>query len=169
MLLAMFIREEHEGDYTSIAGVTARAFANAEHSDQTEPFIIERLRAAGALAVSLVAVEHDTVIGHIAFSPVTIDGTHGGWFGLGPVSVEPEHQAKGIGSILIRQGLEQLRARRAAGCVVLGDPAYYRRFGFEHDEALRYEGPPPEYFMRLRLTSDEPPAGLVAYAASFIG
>ena len=167
MFCAMLIRVEQEGDCASIGDVTARAFAGKEHSDQNEPLIIERLRAGDALTVSLVAVEHDAVIGHVAFSPVTIDGENGRWFGLGPVSVEPNSQSRGIGSALIRKGLDQLRQREAAGCVVLGDPAYYRRFGFEHDDALRYDGAPPEYFMRLLLADEEPPKGRVDYAPAF--
>ena len=165
----MMIRQEQESDYSAIADVTARAFAGMEHSDQTEPEIIERLRASDVLSLSLVAIEDGTLIGHAAFSPVTIDGAHDGWFGLGPVSVEPGHQQKGIGSALIRTGLEQLRSSGAAGCVVLGDPAYYRRFGFERDGDLRYEGAPPEYFMRLNFIADQPPTGRVDYAPAFTG
>lgn len=168
-ILIMEIRQEQQGDHPSIANVTERAFAGAEYSDQTEHEIIERLRATNALAISLVAVENDALVGHIAFSPVTIDGVHRGWFGLGPVSVEPHHQVRGIGSALIRTGLEQLRSRGAAGCVVLGRPAYYRRFGFERDGNLRYEGAPPEYFMRVSFTADKPPSGRVDYAAAFAG
>lgn len=165
----MLIRDEQEGDHASIADVTARAFAGAEHSDQTEPAIIDRLRAAKALTISLVAVEDAVVVGHVAFSPVTIDGTQSKWFGLGPVAVEPHHQSSGIGSALIRRGLERLRSNGAAGCVVLGDPAYYSRFGFERDDALRYEGAPPEYFMQLSLTAQKTPAGRVDYAPAFTG
>jgi len=165
----MVIRQEQESDRSAIADVTARAFAGMEHSDQTEPEIIERLRASDALSLSLVAIEGGTLIGHVAFSSVTIDGAHDGWFGLGPVSVEPDHQQKGIGSALIRKGLDQLRSSGAAGCVVVGDPAYYRRFGFEHDDDLRYEGAPPEYFMRLNFTADQPPTGRVDYAPAFTG
>lgn len=165
----MLIRSEDDGDHSAIAEVTARAFASVEHSDQTEPEIIERLRADDALTISLVAIENDILIGHVAFSPVTIDEAHDGWFGLGPVSVEPGHQATGIGSALIRTGLEQLRSRGAAGCVVLGDPAYYCRFGFQRDDGLRYEGAPPEYFMRLNFAADETPTGRVDYASAFTG
>lgn len=165
----MLIRLEDDGDHSAIAEVTARAFAGVEHSDQTEPEIIARLRADDALTISLVAVEKGALIGHVAFSPVTINRAHDGWFGLGPVSVEPGHQATGIGSALIRTGLEQLRARGAAGCVVLGDPAYYSRFGFQRDQGLRYEGAPPEYFMRLNLGANETPMGRVDYALAFGG
>ncbi len=165
----MMIRDEQQGDHASIANVTARAFEGAEHSDQTEPAIIERLRAANALTISLVAVKEDELIGHVAFSLVTINGARGKWFGLGPVSVSPERQSAGVGSALIRMGLERLRATGAAGCVVLGDPAYYGRFGFERDDDLRYEGAPPEYFTRLILNAERVPTGLVNYSPAFTG
>jgi len=165
----MLIRQEQEGDHSAIADVTAWAFAGVEYSDQTEPDIIAGLRAADALTISLVAIDSDTLVGHIAFSPVTIDGADHCWFGLGPVSVKPDHQGAGIGSALIRMGLEQLRSRGAAGCVVLGEPAYYCRFGFERDDGLRYEGAPPEYFMRINFTADDTPTGRVEYAPAFSG
>jgi putative acetyltransferase len=165
----MLIREEREGDEVAIADVTARAFAGKTYSDQTEPMIIERLRATEALTISLVAYEAGILVGHVAFSPVTIDRAPGLWFGLGPVSVDPSYQGRGIGTALIREGLDQLRARAAAGCVVLGDPAYYRRFGFKHDVGLRYEDAPPEYFMRISLNGDDPPKGRVDYASAFSG
>lgn len=165
----MLIRQEQQCDHAAIANITAAAFAGLEHSDGSEPRIIERLRAAGDLTISLVAVEDDQLIGHVAFSPVTIDDAFVDWFGLGPVSVGPAHQGRGIGSALIRQGLDRLRALGAAGCVVLGEPAYYTRFGFERDDRLTYEGAPPEYFMRISLTADEPPIGRVDYAPAFVG
>lgn len=165
----MLVRQEQKGDFAAIADLTTRAFADVEHSDQTEHDIIARLRAAGALTISLVAVEDDVIVGHIAFSPVTIEGTDYSWFGLGPVSVEPERQGRGTGSALIRLGLEQLRGQGAAGCVVLGDPAYYRRFGFANDDRLRFEGAPPEYFMRMNFTARETPTGRVDYAPAFFG
>jgi len=162
----MIIRAEQEQDRAAIAEVTAQAFAGVEHSDQTEPAIVAALRDAGALSVSLVAVDRDEVVGHVAFSPVTIDGADKNWFGLGPVSVRPDRQNAGVGSALIRQGLDILQAQGAAGCVLLGDPAYYRRFGFENDAGLRYEGAPPEYFMQLAF-GDPAPAGRVDYHAGF--
>jgi len=126
-------------------------------------------RASDALTISLVAIESDVLVGHVAFSPVTIDGTDVSWFGLGPVSVDPDNQGVGIGSALIRAGLEQLRGQGAAGCVVLGDPAYYSRFGFERDDELRYERAPPEYFMRMSLIPCRRPTGRVDYSPAFTG
>jgi len=164
----MLIRAEQERDRDAIAEVTARAFAGVEHSDGSEPAIVAALRAAGALSVSLVAVDRDEVIGHLALSPVGIGGEDRGWFGLGPVSVRPDCQGAGVGSALIRRGLDLLRKQGAAGCVVLGHPAYYRRFGFETDSALRYEGAPPEYFMRITFGGSAP-AGRVEYHPGFGG
>jgi putative acetyltransferase len=165
---AMIIRDELPGDRTAIAQVTAAAFAGVRHSDQTEPAIVAGLRAAGVLALSLVAVDDGAVIGHVAFSPVTVAGRNCGWFGLGPISVLPERQGKGIGGALIWRGLARLRSQDAAGCVILGDPTYYRRFGFERDDRLLYDGAPPEYFMRLSLRG-EPPSGRVDYHPAFSG
>ena len=162
------IREEAPGDEAAVASLTALAFAGAPHSDGTEPAIIARLRAKGDLALSLIAEENGRLLGHAAFSPVTIEGRHGGWFGLGPVSVLPERQGTGVGSALIRCGLDRLRDAGASGCVVLGDPAFYGRFGFVADAGLRYPGPPAEYFQRLVFTGD-PPRGTVAYATAFEG
>ena len=163
------IRPERSDDAGPIAVLTASAFAGVEHSDGSEPAIIERLRADGDLTLSLVAVQEGTdgaIIGHIAFSPVTISDGTPGWYGLGPVSTAPAHQGQGIGGALIEYGLAQLRTHGAGGVVLLGDPAYYHRFGFTHDPALTYPGPPPEYFQRLVLMGPGP-KGMVNYARGF--
>ena len=164
----MDIRSEQPADADPIRALTTEAFATAPHSSGTEAAIVDALRAAGALALSLVAVEGEQILGHVAFSPVTIDGAERGWFGLGPVSVRPGRQRGGIGSELIREGLRRLREMGAAGCVLLGDPAYYGRFGFANDPALVLEGVPPDYFMRLGFGA-ELPAGTVRYHAAFDG
>ncbi len=160
------IRPEQEQDHDAIAAVITQAFAEMEHSDQTEAAIVAALRNAGALSLSLVAEDEAQVIGHVAFSPVTIDGKNVGWFGLGPLSVHPDRQGGGVGGALIRQGLDQLQAQGAAGCVVLGDPGYYRRFGFENDSVLHYDGAPPEYFMRISFGASAP-VGRVEYHSGF--
>lgn len=162
----MIIRQEQKHDCDAIRQVTADAFELMENSNQTEPAIIAALRDAGALTISLVATDGEEIIGHVAFSPVTIDGEDHRWFGLGPVSVRPDRQGGGIGGALIRRGLDELRAQGAAGCVLLGDPGYYRRFGFENDPDLRYPGAPPEYFMRLTFDGSDP-AGQVEYHPAF--
>lgn len=160
------IRHEDAGDAVSIRQMTESAFRLATHSSGTEGAIVDALRASGALTISLVAATEDEIVGHAAFSPVTINGADMNWFGLGPVSVKPELQGQGIGGMLIRAGLDHLKSAGAAGCVVLGDPAYYRRFGFEHDPTLKYVGAPAEYFMQQSF-GDSPASGNVAFHDGF--
>ena len=160
------IRPERAGDEAAIHGVVAAAFDGHPHSDGSEPGIVDALRADGDLAISLVAEEGGAIVGHVAFSPVSVSDGCQGWFGLGPAAVDPARQGEGIGTALIERGLDLLRDRGAAGCVVLGDPAYYARFGFAHDPALTYPGPPPEYFQRL-VIGNSGAQGVVAYAGAF--
>ncbi|MGE5563325.1 MAG: GNAT family N-acetyltransferase [Bacillota bacterium] len=162
----MHIRFEQAGDEAAVSALIAEAFAGAEHSAGNEARIVEKLREAGALAVSLVATDEGRIIGHVAFSPVTIDGESGGWFGLGPLAVVPRRQRRGCGSALVSAGLAVLRERQAEGCVVLGEPGYYRRFGFEADPGLRLEGVPPAYFQRLQF-SERSACGVVEYHPAF--
>ncbi len=158
-------RDETIRDVAAIRDVTTRAFAAAEHKSGTEADIVDRLRRDGALVVSLVADDDGIVVGHVAISPVEIEGTTR-WFGLGPVAVLPEYQRRGIGERLIRDALRRLYGLGGAGCVVLGEPAYYGRFGFVADPALRFGDAPFGYFQRLGFGS-EPPAGEVTYHPAF--
>lgn len=160
------VRPERPEDADTIGTVIRAAFGAACRSGGTEAAIVDALRQAGALAVSLVAVQDDEVVGHVAFSPVTVAGTAIGWFGLGPVSVRPERQGAGVGQALIRQGLDCLRRMDAHGCVVLGDQGYYGRFGFAADRRLRYGEAPPEYFLRLSF-KEATPEGRVVYHPAF--
>ena len=126
------IRRETDADVGMIGEVTIAAFKTLEISNHTEQFIIALLRADKALTVSLVAEMDGRIIGHIAFFPVSIsDGTRN-WYGLGPVSVLPEHQRKGIGTSLIREGLSQLKNLNAQGCCLVGHPDYYKKLGFKN-------------------------------------
>lgn len=120
----MVIRNEPPADTPSINEVTRVAFQTLAISNQTEHYIIEALRAAGPLAVSLVAEVDGRVAGHIAFSSVRMSDGSTGWYGLGPVSVLPELQGRGIGSALIRAGLKRLKALGAHGCCLVGHPGY---------------------------------------------
>jgi putative acetyltransferase len=136
------IRNETDADIATITEVTIAAFETLEISNHTEQFIIEALRAAKALTLSLVAELDGRVIGHIAFSPVIIsDGTRN-WYGLGPVSVLPEYQRKGIGKALIQEGLSRLKDLNAQGCCLVGHPDYYRKFGFKNLPGLVHPGVP---------------------------
>ena len=162
----MLVRPEADADHARIAALVEAAFADEAHSSHTEARILEALRAAGALELGLVAEQGGIVVGHIAFSAVEISDGAAGWFGLGPVAVDPAVQGQGIGGALIRAGLDELARRGARGVVVLGEPAYYERFGFARDPALVYEGAPPEYFL-ARPCGDARAAGTVRYHAAF--
>lgn len=161
----MHILPETSGDRDAIFTLTQAAFKDHPHSQQTEGYITNALRAAGALTLSLVAWEDGRAAGHIAFSPVSVSDGSADWYGLGPVAVLPELQGRGIGAALIREGLERLKTLGAAGCVVMGEPAYYARFGFAQMPALSYPGVPPEYFMAQVYT--RPAQGRVAYHQAF--
>lgn len=149
MALKIIVRNEKPSDIDAISEITSAAFENHPYSHQTEPLIIHTLRAAGALAVSLVAEVEGSVVGHIAFSPVTVSDHSSGWYGAGPVSVLPALQRQGIGKSLIREGLSLLKASGAKGCVLVGDPGYYKRFGFRNLPELTLADVPQEYFLAL--------------------
>jgi putative acetyltransferase len=160
------VRNETHDDIRTITEVTIAAFKTLEISNHTEQFIIEALRAAKALTVSLVAETDGRVVGHIAFSPVTIsDGTKN-WYGLGPVSVLPEYQRKGIGKALIKEGLSRLKDIDAQGCCLVGHPDYYKKFGFNNVSGLGHEGVPQEVFFVL-LFEGQTPQGNVAFHEGF--
>jgi len=147
--MTITIRPETPSDEDAIEQVTRRAFLSHPYSHQTEQFIIRALRADHALSVSLVAEDAGRIVGHIALSPVTIGGGVAGWYGLGPISVEPDLQRRGIGRALMERGLAELRKIGANGCVLVGDPAFYTRFGFANNPALVLEGVPQEFFLSL--------------------
>lgn len=149
MNAGIVIRNETAADFTTITEVTVAAFKTLAISSHTEQFIVEALRGAKALTLSLVAVVDGRVVGHIAFSPVTIsDGTMH-WYGLGPVSVLPECQRKGIGKALIQEGLSRLKDLGARGCCLVGHPQYYKKFGFENVTGLVHEGVPQDVFFAI--------------------
>jgi putative acetyltransferase len=160
------IREETPADVAAIEAVTIAAFLNAPHTGHTEQFIVRALREAGQLAASLVAEVEGSVIGHVAVSPVSLSDGARGWFGLGPISVLPQHQRRGVGSLLMREVLQRLHERGAAGCVLLGDPRYYSRFGFKVDPKLILAGVPPEYFQVIRFGVSLA-QGMVSYHPAF--
>lgn len=163
----ILIRSERPTDIDTIEKVTLAAFMGKFRDDPTEHLIVNGLRDAGALSLSLVAEVNEKIVGHVAFSLVTVNGENLNWHGLGPISVLPELQKRGVGSKLINEGLSAIRARGAKGCVLEGSPIYYRRFGFRSYPGLIYEGSPaPEYFMALPFYEDVP-EGKVEYHQAF--
>ena len=171
----MIIRKEKSSDVDAITEVTVAAFKNHPISQHTEQFIIQALRDAGVLTLSLVAEIDERIVGHVAFSPVVIrpkrnsEGTTDStlnWFGLGPVSVLPEYQKQGIGSALIREGLSRIKELGGQGCCLVGNSNYYQRFGFRNYPELIYEGIPQEFFLALPFT-ETIPKGIVLFHEGF--
>ena len=160
------IRYETDADVDAISDVTVSAFKTLEISNHTEQFIIAALRAAKSLTVSLVAEVDGRVVGHIAFSPVTISDGTGNWYGLGPVSVLPEYQRQGIGKALIEEGLSRLKSLNARGVCLVGHPDYYTKFGFKNVRGLVLEGVPQEVFFVLSFDGHIP-QGTVTFHEAF--
>jgi len=159
------IRSEIPDDTATIGTITTDAFALAPHKSGAEAAIVDALRRAGALTLSLVAEEDGAVVGHVAFSPVTVDGRDVGWFALGPVAVRPDRQGRGLGAALVREGTARMRDAGARGIVLVGDPGYYGRFGFGPVVGLVMHGVPPEYVLALPLEGPAPVGELGHHAA----
>lgn len=162
----MVIRRETADDIEAITQVTIAAFKTLPISNHTEQFIIKALRAADVLTISLVAEIDGRVVGHIAFSPVTVSDGSPGWYGIGPLSVLPEYHKQGIGKSLINEGLSLLKEMGGQGCALVGDPNYYKRFGFRNYPELIHEGIPQEVFLALPFT-DKVPQGIVVFHEGF--
>lgn len=143
-------------DRAAIHDITHRAFAPMPFSDGDEPDLINRLRDDEALVISLVVEQDGKLVGHIAFSPAFAADGSDGWYALGPVAVEPQLQKARIGTLLIETGIDLLRDRDAAGCVLVGNPDYYSRFGFQRFPDLAPENEPAEYFQILPLREKVP-------------
>jgi putative acetyltransferase len=145
------IRPETPADFSGIRQVNERAFGRPAEAD-----LVDRLRQACADALSLVAVD-DAVVGHILFTPVVVEGAEQRVVGMGlaPMAVLPDRQRQGIGSQLVRRGLDILREREYPFVVVVGHPDYYPRFGFEPASKCglvsQWEGMPDTVFMALVL------------------
>lgn len=163
----MIIRNETMADIQAISEVTIAAFQTHPISQHTEQFIINALRHAKALTISLVAELGGHVVGHIAFSPVTMSDGSLNWHGLGPISVLPEYQKQGIGKSLVNEGLSLLKNLGSKGCALVGDPTFYQRFGFKNNPALIYENIPQEYFLVLPF-GDNTPQGTVVFHDAFL-
>ena len=164
--LAMRIRSEQITDIPGIHQLTTDAFAPKSFSDGTEPQIIDDLRTTGDLTLSLIAEQDELLLGHVAFSLVTINEIDKQWYGLGPISVTPDLQGEGIGSALINEGLNILRGKGARGCALVGDPNYYSRFGFISDGNLRCIGFPDEHVQWISFNG-ESPIGQLAFNPAF--
>ncbi|MGZ2380604.1 GNAT family N-acetyltransferase [Rhizobium brockwellii] len=162
----MLIRDETPEDIDAIHDLTSTAFKRVPYSDGTEAEIVRRLRENGDLTISLVAEQDGEILGHVAFSAVTIDGAHDGWFGLGPISVKPERQRQGIGKAMIARGLELLNEIGANGCALIGNPDIYSRVGFSSDGQLTYLDLDKRLVQRI-VFRGPPPSGTLQFAPAF--
>ena len=165
----VILRPEADRDLDGIREVNVAAFRDHPHSHQTEHLIVEALRAAGALELSLVAESDGEVVGHIAFSAADIGGSSTGWFLLGPVAVLPSRQGEGTGRALVETGLSVLRSRGARGCVLVGDPGFYGRFGFRHASGVVWAGVPDENVLCLVMSGEMPSGEVVCHPAFMVG
>ena len=166
MIKNLNIHTESLVDEQAIRELIIKAFTNHPFSNQTEHLIVDELRKQDSLSISLVAELESEIIGHIAFSEILVNQQQVNWFGLAPVSVHPKYQNRGVGSALIKAGLEQLKELGANGCVLVGEPDYYTRFGFNHQDKLTFEGVPVSYFLALSF-EDDIPEGAVSYHSAF--
>ncbi len=162
------IRAERTGDGAAIAAVHMAAFGRPE-----EARLVGALREAGKNVVSLVAVADGGIVGHVLFSPVAIEGIGAAiGAGLAPLAVLPSHQRRGIGAALVVAGLDALRPAGYGAPVVLGDPAYYRRFGFvsarQFGLSSEYDAPEGSFMaLELRASAFAGAQGLCRYADEF--
>ena len=164
----MKIRKETAADIEAVFEINRSAFPTEEEAQ-----LVNRLRETASPLISLVAEGEQEIIGHILFTPVTLDSdTNLFLMGLAPMAVNSARQNKGIGTLLARAGIEECRALGAAGLVVLGHPKYYSRFGFSPSANFgiksKYDGA-PEVFMVLELSAEvfAGKAGIISYHSSF--
>lgn len=162
------IRKECCSDCDAIRSVTERAFHGMPYAGGDEQDVIDRLRSANVLTLSLVAVLEEEVVGHVAFSPAEVGDRSCPWFALGPVSVVPERQRQGIGRALIENGLAQLKNLNPLGCILTGNPMYYEKFGFQLAPENAPPNEPAEFFM-LKLLSSKVPQGQFEFHGAFYG
>lgn len=166
--MTLRIRPEEPGDEAAIHDITERAFAPMPFSDGDEKDLIDRFREAGALEISLVAEQDNRLVGQVTFTRASAADGSPGWYALGPAAVDPELQARRIGERLIEAGIARLREREAAGCILVGNPDYYRRFGFRSYPKLCPERQPAAFFQILPLAVREPNA-VVEFHPLFYG
>ncbi len=159
----MLIRNEAPGDAPAIARVVAEAMRLLPQATGTEARIVEKLRESGALTLSLVAEDGGEVIGYLAASAARI-GAEDGWGLIGPLAVLPSRHRQGIGSALMEEAIRRLR-QGGRGAALVGDPAYYGRFGFRAFPGLHVPGCPPEVVQALPFGSVEPRGELIHHPA----
>lgn len=167
----MLLKNEQHKDIERISQIQYAAFKDhpihAAGAEPVEHLIVERLRKANALTLSILAEEKGEAVGHIAISPAVVGRSSQGWYLLGPVGVMPQHQGKGIGSTLIHEALGRMGNMGADGIVLVGDPAFYKRFGFKNVPGITYEGIPGQFILTLPFTNRNTEGAIVAHEAFY--
>jgi len=165
-MTAIRVRPERSSDTHAIGELIRSAFLGKPYAEGDEAELVEALRAQAALSVALVAERDGLVVGQVAFSPARASDGTPGWYALGPLAVLPAHQRGGIGSALVRAGLDRIAELGAGGCILVGDPSYYARFGFRLSPESAPPGQPSEFFM-VKLLRGQLPVGPVHFHAAF--
>jgi putative acetyltransferase len=160
------IRPERPDDWAAIGFVIRAAFFGKPYAAGDEAELVEALRRKHALVVSLVAELQGTVVGQVALSPAFASDGTARWYALGPVSVLPEYQGRGIGARLVHAGLGAITKLGANGCILTGDPAYYARFGFALAPSNAPAEEPPEFFM-IKVLEGQRPRGPICFDSAF--
>lgn len=161
------IRPERLADHAVVGDLITTAFAGMPYADGDEAELVETLRRENAISVSLVAESSGAVMGQIVFSPAFAPDGAEIWYALGPVAVHPAHQRAGVGSKLVRAGLQAITQLGANGCILVGNPAYYVRFGFALAPANAPVGEPAEFFMVKLLGRTPQPSGAISFHRAF--
>lgn len=165
------IREEKSSDQEAVRDVVCRAFASAEHSDGNESQLVDALRSDSAFVpeLSLVAESDATIVGHVLLTRAFVGAQS--VLALAPLSVRSDYQRQGVGSALVKEAHRIAASLGYAWSVVLGDPAYYSRFGYTNASKFGIQAPfdvPDEYFMAVKLVPDAPIlSGVMRYAKAF--
>ena len=159
----MLIRDETTGDIPAIGRVITEAMLTLPQATGTEARIVERLRAEGALTLSLVAEADGAVVGHLAASAARV-GAQDGWGLIGPLAVLPAWHRRGIGTALMTEALRRLRAT-CRGAALVGHPGYYVRFGFRAFPGFGVAGCPPEVVLALPFDGVAPRGELIHHPA----
>lgn len=163
------IRPEKPDDCAEITKLINQAFFGMPYSEGDEALLVQRLREQGNLAVSLVAESRGVIVGHIAFSPAYPANDESGWFALGPLAVMPDVQRKGVGSLLVQNGLATLAGRAARGCVLVGHLDYYARFGFVPAPLFASDNESTAYFMMKSFAGMRPTPPISFHPAFYSG
>lgn len=155
----LIIRKEHCNDYQRIEFVAKQAFEAMPSSAGKASTIPQKLRESPPFTFALVAEYKQQIIAHIVISSVQVNDHPNNIFSISSLVVLPEFQGKGIGSKLVKVALSKLAKRKAQCCVLVGDPKFYSRLGFNVENSLTYQGGPEENFQSFYFKKQSARAG----------